>query len=111
MIVELEHKNIISDNLKDYIKETFNNSLEDCYIYFYLGDIDNLTCYNFIKYLENEFKITVNIFDISNFYLDIIEKQKSYKNLNLLQKDIDNAILAIKQIYLNAVENYLKGLD
>jgi len=111
MIVELEHKNIISDNLKDYIKETFNNSLEDCYIYFYLGDIDNLTCYNFIKYLENEFKITVNIFDISNFYLDIIEKQKSYKNLNLLQSDIDNAILAIKQIYLNAVENYLKGLD
>lgn len=111
MIVELEHKNIISDNLKDYIKETFNNSLEDCYIYFYLGDIDNLTCYNFIKYLENEFKITVNIFDISNFYLDIIEKQKSYKNLNLLQSDIDNAILAIKQIYLNAVENYLKGLN
>jgi hypothetical protein len=111
MIVELEHKNIISDNLKDYIKETFNNSLEDCYIYFYLGDIDNLTCYNFIKYLENEFKITVNIFDISNFYLDIIEKQKSYKNLNLLQSDINNAILAIKQIYLNAVENYLKCLD
>jgi hypothetical protein len=111
MIVELEHKNIISDNLKDYIKETFNNSLEDCYIYFYLGDIDNLTCYNFIKYLENEYKITVNIFDISNFYLDIIEKQKSYKNLNLLQSDINNAILAIKQIYLNAVENYLKCLD
>ncbi len=111
MIVELEHKNIISDNLKNYIKETSNNSLEDCYIYFYLGDIDNLTCYNFLKYLENKFKITVNIFDISNSYLDLIEKQKSYKNLKLLQSDIDNAILAIKQIYLNAVENYLKGLD
>ena len=81
-----------------------------CFVYFYTGkNEDYLSAYQYIKYLENYFKVNINFIDISFFFEEL---QKKYKNNNFFKfkdSDINEIIEKIKEMHVKIINDYLKG--
>lgn len=96
------------DIVKDIAKN--KNINEICFVYFYTGkNEDYLTAYQYIKFLEDSFKVNINFIDISFFFEGL---QKKYKNnifFKFKDSNIDEVIEKIKEMHVKTINDYLKG--
>lgn len=91
--------------LKSYLKD--KNLNEICFIFFYDGNNNYLTVYDFIKKIEKQFNINVNYFDISDLLNVLKEKQEKLK-LNFSIEDWNEIINDTKNAYINAIKRKIK---
>lgn len=94
----------------DVIKEKAErqNIDEICIVYFHIGkNIDYLTSYQYVKYVEEYFKINVNFIDISDFYQCFQKVNQSNQFIKFKEDDIDKMIQKIKDMYMFSINNYL----
>ena len=94
----------------DVIKEKAErqNIDEVCIVYFYTGkDIDYLTSYQYVKYIEENFKINVNFIDISYFYKGFQNVNQNNQFIKFKEDEINKMIEKIKKMYMDSINNYL----
>ena len=81
---------------------------EICIVYFHTGkNIDYLTSYQYVKYVEDHFKININFIDISDFYQCFQKVNQSNQFIKFKEDDIDKMIKKIKEMYIFSINNYL----
>ena len=91
--------------LESYLKN--KNLNEICFIFFYDGKHDYSIIYDFIKKVENIFKININYFDISDLLIVLKEKQEKLK-LEFDPIDWNQIIIDIKNAYINSIKRKMK---
>ncbi len=103
---EIIYDNKTFEFLENYLKDKNLNNI--CFIFFYDGQYNYIDVYNFIKNLENQFKININYFDISDLCKILKEKEKILK-LKFDFIDQNQIIIDIKNTYINAIRGKLKN--
>ena len=116
-IIEIKFNSKFNLNFAENCKEFLNvikekaerqNIDEVCIVYFYTGkDIDYLTSYQYVKYVEDHFKININFIDISDFYQCFQKVNQSNQFIKFKEEDIDKMIKKIKEMYIFSINNYL----
>ena len=107
MIKEIKFSKKLNIEHFNFLKN-IQNINDICFLYFHTGkEIDYLTSYQFIKELENKFKINVNFIDISFFFDGIKKINNKNQCIKFKDNDIDKMVENLKNMYITSIKEFL----